>query len=627
MPPTRTATARRTLHTPSQGASTPGRTRLQVRRARLARPTDEDRSSTPRRISVPRSAAAAHMHDLCALEAQRMQAKQEQERSTQEERLQRARTVDEQLMEERRVAKENRPPPSSWHTYQDYEMKLLCAEYEQTVSQLRAELEERDTELARLRLAADQHHQAESQLTTSVHEWKTRVAQLEEQLHSHDDRTHELRREADEARALVRNLEMRLIDADALRRRLHNQVQELRGNVRVYARIRPSLQDGAVAEWHFPDAAMLATQMEVRVPTESATGTASVKTHAFTFDHVFPPASTQADVFAEVADLLQSVLDGYHTTIFAYGQTGSGKTHTLEGGAGIDWDHQHAGMNDDPNVGLIPRAMHMLWRVAEAQRIHGWSYTFEASMVEVYLDQVSDLLGDEPGKGKGRAHGKDKCEIKHLPTHTHIEHAVVAPMTRPNDVYALLAQAKKRRQVAATLMNERSSRSHSVFALRVCGEHASGTKTDATLNLVDLAGSERLASSGSANDAQRLREAQSINRSLSCLADVISALASNAKHVPYRNSTLTWLLKPSLSRGAKTYVLHDGMRVFFFSPMPDKLLITPILTHEQTHVTCVVPIGSASVRNTVFSALCNTGPWHASRSSYANAYGTALLGV
>lgn len=248
-------------------------------------------------------------------------------------------------------------------------------------------------------------------------------------------------------------------------------------------------------------------------------------------------------------------------------------------------------------------------------------------MVEVYLDQVSDLLGDEPGKGKGRAHGKDKCEIKHLPTHTHIEHAVVAPMTRPNDVYALLAQAKKRRQVAATLMNERSSRSHSVFALRVCGEHASGTKTDATLNLVDLAGSERLASSGSANDAQRLREAQSINRSLSCLADVISALASNAKHVPYRNSTLTWLLKPSLSRGAKTYVLHDGMRVFFFSPMPDKLPFTPILTHEQTHVTCVVPIGSASVRNTVFSALCNTGPWHASRSSYANAYGTALLGV
>ena len=247
-------------------------------------------------------------------------------------------------------------------------------------------------------------------------------------------------------------------------------------------------------------------------------------------------------------------------------------------------------------------------------------------MVEVYLDQVSDLLGDEPGKGKGRAHGKDKCEIKHLPTHTHIEHAVVAPMTRPDDVYALLAQAKKRRQVAATLMNERSSRSHSVFALRVCGKHASGTKTDATLNLVDLAGSERLASSGSANDAQRLREAQSINRSLSCLADVISALASNAKHVPYRNSTLTWLLKPSLSRGAKTYVLHGGMRVFFFLLCQTNYHLLPYL-HEQTHVTCVVPIGSASVRNTVFSALCNTGPWHASRSSYAYAYGTALLGV
>ena len=107
-------------------------------------------------------------------------------------------------------------------------------------------------------------------------------------------------------------LEARLADAEVLRRRLHNQVQELRGNVRVYARVRPPRDEGASIELRYPDAQQLATQLEVRAPTESAMGAASVKTHHFAFDHVFPPSATQADVFEHVSDLLQSVLDGYH---------------------------------------------------------------------------------------------------------------------------------------------------------------------------------------------------------------------------------------------------------------------------------------------------------------------------
>lgn len=94
-----------------------------------------------------------------------------------------------------------------------------------------------------------------------------------------------------------------------------------------------------------------------------------------------------------------------------------------------------------------------------------------------------------------------------------------------------------------------------MFALRVRGTNAAtGEMSDATLNLVDLAGSERLATSGSASNPARLREAQSINKSLSSLADVIAALAQHGRHVPYRNSTLTWLLKPSLGGNSKTYV-------------------------------------------------------------------------
>ena len=129
---------------------------------------------------------------------------------------------------------------------------------------------------------------------------------------------------------------------------------------------------------------------------------------------------------------------------------------------------------------------------------------------------------------------------------------MTVPVEGPSHLYQLLASAKKRRAVAATLMNQRSSRSHSVFMLRVRGRCTTGESCDATLNLVDLAGSERLSASGSAADPTRLREAQSINRSLSSLADVIGALGS--KHVPYRNSTLTWLLRNSLGGNSKTCV-------------------------------------------------------------------------
>lgn len=249
----------------------------------------------------------------------------------------------------------------------------------------------------------------------------------------------------------------------------------------------------------------------------------------------------------------------------------------MEGGDGIDWA-SCADARAADEMGLIPRAMQMLWRVAEAQRTLGWTYTFEASLVEVYLDQVSDLLSDA-----------SHCEVKHMPTHTHVERARIVPMTCPDDVYALLLRAKQRRRVAATKMNDRSSRSHSVFALRVQGRHADGDTTDATLNLVDLAGSERLASSGAAADAQRLKETQSINKSLSSITDVISALATHAKHVPYRNSTLTWLLKPSLSRGSKTYVT--------------------LLT--QPHAPGALAAPDASRRDTVLATVCYAGARHA----------------
>lgn len=171
-----------------------------------------------------------------------------------------------------------------------------------------------------------------------------------------------------------------------------------------------------------------------------------------------------------------------------------------------------------------------------------------------YNETINDLLG----KGE---FDKKKHEIKHDKSgRTSVTDVNVIPLTSPTQVRSLLALAQSRRTVASTLMNERSSRSHSVFTLRIVGANgATGETCEGSLNLVDLAGSERLDKSGAGSDKDRLRETQSINKSLSALGDVVAALGEKGdgkseKHIPYRNSKLTFLLQNSLSGNSKTLV-------------------------------------------------------------------------
>lgn len=193
-------------------------------------------------------------------------------------------------------------------------------------------------------------------------------------------------------------------------------------------------------------------------------------------------------------------------------------------------------------------------------------------MTDQYNETINDLLSSSTSAEPTKKH-----EIKHdLKTGaTRVTDITVIPLTSPHQTKTLLALANKRRSVAATLVNERSSRSHSVFTLRISGINTgypeggvkgTGERCDGCLNLVDLAGSERLNVSfangpGVAGPGkERVKETQNINKSLSALGDVIAAMGVAAgggtvqQHVPYRNSKLTYLLQNSLSGNSKTLV-------------------------------------------------------------------------
>ncbi|KAL8672199.1 MAG: hypothetical protein Q9168_003331 [Polycauliona sp. 1 TL-2023] len=373
-------------------------------------------------------------------------------------------------------------------------------------------------------------------LESSIRSLRAHVEFLESDNKSQSNAFSDLDNRLQNAIRAAEEAKEKLQTEETLRRKLHNQVQELKGNIRVFCRVRPSLEsdpNDSSARINYPDSASDSKEVEVLGPEEkNSLGKISTKTNAFSFDRVFSPGAVNADVFGEISQLVQSALDGYNVCIFCYGQTGSGKTFTMS-----------------TQDGMIPRAVNQIYDTAKSLEEKGWKYTMEGSFIEVYNENINDLLGrpDELDKKKHEIrHDSQKCK-------TTITGIRTVDLDSPNKVESVLHDAASNRSVAATKANERSSRSHSVFILRLTGENSTtGEKSEGTLNLVDLAGSERLSHSQAAGE--RLKETQSINKSLSCLGDVIGALGQgkDGGHVPYRNSKLTYLLQFSLGGNSKT---------------------------------------------------------------------------
>ncbi|KAK9268772.1 hypothetical protein L1049_000534 [Liquidambar formosana] len=304
-------------------------------------------------------------------------------------------------------------------------------------------------------------------------------------------------------------------------RMLYNQVQDLKGTIRVYCRVRPFLP-GQLNGQSTVDYIGENGNIMIVNPFKQGRDARRV----FAFNKVFGTSVTQEQIYADSQPLIRSVLDGFNVCIFAYGQTGSGKTYTMSG----------PDLTAEETWGVNYRALRDLFQMSK-NRMDIIEYEVGVQMIEIYNEQVRDLL----------VNIRNNSQLNGL----NVPDASLVPVTCTQDVLDLMRIGQGNRAVGATALNERSSRSHSVLTVHIQGkELVSGSILRGCLHLVDLAGSERVDKSEAVGE--RLKEAQHINRSLSALGDVISALAQKSTHIPYRNSKLTQVLQDSLGGHAKT---------------------------------------------------------------------------
>ena len=252
----------------------------------------------------------------------------------------------------------------------------------------------------------------------------------------------------------------------------------------------------------------------------------------FMFTQVYGPASKQEDVFKDTKTLMTSVLDGYNVCIFAYGQSGTGKTFTMNG--------------NDELPGLVPRAMAAIFENVGEREIN-YKHDCFLSMIEIYNETIRDLLRDPKADTS-----KVKFDImRDSLVGMYVKDLTSEQVHTASHAKKVIEMGNRNRVTASTGLNDQSSRSHMVVTLTVrTHQHKGGDHYVGKLSLVDLAGSERLAKSQTSGQAQK--ETMAINKSLSALGTVIAALATGEKHVPYRDSKLTYLLQDSLGGNSKT---------------------------------------------------------------------------
>ncbi|KAE8358018.1 P-loop containing nucleoside triphosphate hydrolase protein [Aspergillus caelatus] len=259
-------------------------------------------------------------------------------------------------------------------------------------------------------------------------------------------------------------------------------------------------------------------------------------TGSFTFDRVFPMDSKQTDIFDfSIRPTVDDILNGYNGTVFAYGQTGAGKSYTMMG----------SDIDDDIGKGIIPRIVEQIFAsiLTSPSNIE---YTVRVSYMEIYMERIRDLL--VPQNDNLPVHEEKSRGV-------YVKGLLEVYVSSVQEVYEVMRRGGTARAVAATNMNQESSRSHSIFVITVTQKNLeTGSAKSGQLFLVDLAGSEKVGKTGASG--QTLEEAKKINKSLSALGMVINALTDGkSTHIPYRDSKLTRILQESLGGNSRTTLI------------------------------------------------------------------------
>eukprot|EP00761_Pharyngomonas_kirbyi_P004160 gb/GECH01004164.1/.p1 GENE.gb/GECH01004164.1/~~gb/GECH01004164.1/.p1 ORF type:complete len:626 (+),score=145.46 gb/GECH01004164.1/:1-1878(+) len=405
----------------------------------------------------------------------------------------------------------------------------------QTHAALKDALKDNESLQSILEQVSNEQQNDTSQLQHGLHEQDKKIRMLESEIKRLREENNDYKQqnsqtpEISHLKDLLETAQARFAKEAEQRRKLHNALIEVRGNIRVHCRVRPPLNGNKKT-----DNIMQIDSYEDSVAVEvGKNATGKGKCRRFNFDKVYPMDATQRNVFEDVRPLISSVLDGYNVCILAYGQTGSGKTYTMQG------------LPDNP--GIAPQAIRELFQMMKSRQ-DVMDYRIRVCVCEIYNNTVRDLLVDP------RRASSSRYEVYESQDGVEVPNLRVIDVTNPDHVLRILERGLQHRAETSTLMNEHSSRSHSIVTLEVQGKPKEGAPpgvhgSRAKLRLVDLAGSENVIKSGVNGDA--MRETSFVNRSLSALGDVLTSLSQNKQHIPYRNAVLTHMLKDSLGGDAK----------------------------------------------------------------------------
>ncbi|KAL4476410.1 hypothetical protein ABPG74_010143 [Tetrahymena malaccensis] len=315
------------------------------------------------------------------------------------------------------------------------------------------------------------------------------------------------------------------------RKQLHNIVEDMKGKIRVFCRVRPPNENEV--QMNSQNVVEVMDSMNCKLQAKNGP-------KKFQFDSCFGFNSRQDDIFNDAKKLIQSAVDGYNVCIFAYGQTGSGKSFTMQG------------TRETP--GITPRSVNELFNLLKPIQ-KTCKVTISAYIMELYMDNLIDLLAPP------NSMMQKKLEIKedYITNTTYVQNATIAEVTKKEELEQIIQKGILNRKISKTDMNVESSRSHLIITILInIFNPQTETTTHGKISLIDLAGSERILKSGA--NPHQVKEANSINKSLTALGDVISALTNQQqnggdRHIPYRNNKLTYLMKDSLGGNAKTLMI------------------------------------------------------------------------